>query len=102
MLSKKYFSFIRPVLEYADRLWDNCSDREVKLLEDIQVTAARIYQVLEVTHPGQLYMMNWVLIYYQIEERFINSHYFIKWSMVLPPNIYCIYLCHVHCKITTH
>lgn len=43
MLYKKiYFSFIRPVLEYADIVWDNCYDREVKLLEDIQVTAARI------------------------------------------------------------
>lgn len=39
---KNSFSFIRPVLEYADRVWDNCPDREVKLLEDIQVTAARI------------------------------------------------------------
>lgn len=41
-LKKIYFSFIRPVLEYADIVWDNCYDREVKLLEDIQVTAARI------------------------------------------------------------
>lgn len=47
-LKKIYFSFIRPVLEYADIVWDNCSDREVKLLEDIQVTAARIISGLRI------------------------------------------------------
>lgn len=39
---KIYFVFVRPVLEYSDIVWDNCSDRDAKLLEDIQVAAARI------------------------------------------------------------
>ena len=35
-------SFIRPILEYGDIIWDNCSERVAALLEDVQVTAARI------------------------------------------------------------
>lgn len=41
-LVKIYISFIRPVLEYSDVVWDNCSEKDAKLLEDIQVEAARI------------------------------------------------------------
>ena len=35
-------SFKRPILEYGDIIWDNCSERDAALLEDVQVTAARI------------------------------------------------------------
>ena len=35
-------SFIRPILEYGDIIWDNCSERHAALLEDVQVTAASI------------------------------------------------------------
>ena len=41
-LVKIYFSFIRPVLEYADVVWDGCSEQDSKSLEDIQIEAARI------------------------------------------------------------
>ncbi|MCG8033360.1 MAG: reverse transcriptase family protein, partial [Candidatus Thiodiazotropha taylori] len=37
-----YISFIRPVLEYADVIWDNCSQQEKIDLEKIQNEAARI------------------------------------------------------------
>ena len=37
-----YFSFIRPVLEYADVVWDNCTQYEANELEKIQIEAARI------------------------------------------------------------
>lgn len=37
-----YFSFIRPLLEYADVVWDNCTQYEVNDLEKIQNEAARI------------------------------------------------------------
>ena len=37
-----YFSFIRPLLEYADVVWDNCTDYEVEELEKIHREAARI------------------------------------------------------------
>ena len=47
-LKKIYFAFIRPVLEYADTVWDNCNENEDKLLEDIQVAAARIMSGLRI------------------------------------------------------
>ena len=37
-----YFAFIRPLLEYGDVVWDNCSQHEADLLENVQVEAARI------------------------------------------------------------
>ena len=37
-----YFSFVRPLLEYADVVWDNCTDYEFKALEKIQLEAARM------------------------------------------------------------
>ena len=37
-----YFSFIRPLLEYADVVWDNCTQCEANELEKIQHEAARI------------------------------------------------------------
>ena len=47
MLDKKslqsiYFAFVRPVLEYADVVWDNCTKYEEEELEKIQLEAARI------------------------------------------------------------
>ena len=37
-----YFSFIRPLLEYAGVIWDNCFQYEANELEKIQNEAARI------------------------------------------------------------
>ena len=37
-----YFSFIRPILEYADVVWDNLTQLEEEDLEKIQLEAARI------------------------------------------------------------
>ena len=37
-----YTTFIRPILEYADVIWDNCCDYEKQELEKIQIEAARI------------------------------------------------------------
>jgi len=37
-----YFSFIRPILEYADVVWDNRTQSEEDDLEKIQLEAARI------------------------------------------------------------
>jgi len=41
-LERIYFSFIRPKLEYACHIWDNCSKTDAKLLEDLQMKVARI------------------------------------------------------------
>ena len=37
-----YFSFIRPILEYADIIWDNCTQYEKNEPEKIQIEAAMI------------------------------------------------------------
>ena len=37
-----YFSFIRPVIEYSNVVWDNCTLYEANELEKIQIEAARI------------------------------------------------------------
>ena len=41
-LLRFYISYIRPTLEYADVVWDNISQRNVDLLESIQLDACRI------------------------------------------------------------
>ena len=41
-LQSIYFFFVRPVLEYADVVWDNCTQYEENELEKIQIEAARI------------------------------------------------------------
>ena len=37
-----YFSFIRPLLEYTDIVWDNCTQYEIDEFEKNQNEAARI------------------------------------------------------------
>lgn len=39
-LSKLYKSLIRPVMEYADVLWDGCSENESDLIEHVQYQSA--------------------------------------------------------------
>ena len=37
-----YTVFIRPILEYCNEIWDNCTQYEKDDLENIQIEAARI------------------------------------------------------------
>ena len=37
-----YISFIRPLLEYADVVWSNCTHHEMEQLEKVQIESARI------------------------------------------------------------
>ena len=41
-LEKVYFTFIRSLLEYADVVWDNCTQQQSNALEKIQLEAGRI------------------------------------------------------------
>ena len=41
-LEINYTSFIRPILEYGNEIWDNCTQYEKDDLEKIQTEAARI------------------------------------------------------------
>ena len=36
-LVKMYFAIIRPVLEFSDVVWDNCTEKDSKLLENAQL-----------------------------------------------------------------
>ena len=40
-LSCLYKSLIRPLMEYGDVIWDNCTEAEANLLERIQYESAR-------------------------------------------------------------
>ena len=41
-LEKNYISLIRPLMEYADVIWDNQKQNLINKLENIQLDAARI------------------------------------------------------------
>ena len=41
-IEKNYLTFIRPVLEYASAVWDNCGQINSDRLEKVQLEAARI------------------------------------------------------------
>ena len=41
-LKKIYFTFIRPILEYADVVWDNCTEQQSLSLEKIQLETGKI------------------------------------------------------------
>ena len=41
-LLRFYISFIRPILEYGNIIWDNCTKQQSELLESIQLDAIRI------------------------------------------------------------
>lgn len=48
LLIRIYFAFIRPILEYADIVWDNCTQEITEFFEKVQVDAARIVTGLRV------------------------------------------------------
>ena len=42
VLNKLYCTYIRPLLEYASKVWDGCNETDANRLEQIQFNAARI------------------------------------------------------------
>ena len=51
-----YKSFIRPIMEYGSVVWDGCAQADAKLLEDIQLTAARtVTGAMKTTPAAKLY-----------------------------------------------
>ena len=47
-LEKIYFTYIRPIFEYASEIWDNCGDVNSQKLERLQLEAARIVSGLPI------------------------------------------------------
>ena len=41
-LKTLYISYIRPILEYSDVVWDNCSKKDSDLIESVQLEAMRL------------------------------------------------------------
>ena len=41
-LMKLYKSLIRPMMEYADVIWDGCNEDDSELIESVQYEAARM------------------------------------------------------------
>ena len=61
-------------MEYSDVVWDNCTEKDSKMLEDVQVEAGRII-------TGLRYNSSRTKLYddfYKQGGRFINWYYFIK------------------------
>ena len=48
-----YMSFIRPIMEYGSEVWDGCAQADKKLLEDLQLAAARIVTGAMKTTPSE-------------------------------------------------
>ena len=78
-----YFSFIRPILEYGDTIWDNFTQYEKVELDKIQNEAARI--VTGCTKLVSIRNLYEETKLESIEERRknINLHCFIKWLITL-------------------
>lgn len=52
-----YFTFVRPILEYSDIIWDNCTQYEKDELDKIQLEAARIVSgTTKLVSSASLYM----------------------------------------------
>ena len=81
-LEKIYMSFIRPILDYADVIWDSQNQSLINKLENVQVDAARIVTWgAKLTGLNRLYEETKDLIdymkklsgkNYQIEDKTIN------------------------------
>ena len=66
-----YLSFIRPILEYGNVIWDNCTQNEANLLESVQVEAGRIITGLRVNSSrSTLYSeLDWEPLYERREKQ---------------------------------
>ena len=81
-----YHSFIRPKLEYASQVWDNCTKRDCDILENLQLSVARtVTGARKGTSHQLLYReTNWPTL----EERRQNAKpkHFLKISSSEAPN----------------
>ena len=81
-----YTAFIRPLLEYGDVIWDNCTEYEkkkkiwikyrVRLLELLREQQSSSYLVL--------YLIKFAWNHWNKDGKIIDLLYFIKWCTILP------------------
>ena len=74
-----YLTFIRPVLEYANVVWDNCTHYEKEELEKIQ-RQQELLQALPNVFLYTLFMEKLVGILWTRDAEITNSHYFIRFT----------------------
>ena len=79
-LIRIYFAFIRPVLEYGDVVWGNCTKKESDLLESVQIETGRIITPLRCNSSSQK-------LYHELEwetlENRQNKHKLILFYKIL-------------------
>ena len=76
-LNQMFLSYIKPILEYADVVWDGCSIDNTDRLERIQLEAARIVTGLtRSTHLERLYSeVGWFPLSQHRKERKLTTLY---------------------------
>ena len=77
-----YTSFIRPLLEYGDTIWDNCTLYEKQELDKIQNEAAEKRPVPRHWSLFKIYIMKWDGKACKQEEQIINWLYFLKCNTI--------------------
>ena len=79
-LETVYMSFIRPILEYGDVVWANCSHTEESLIESVQLDAARVVTgAMKGTSSSKLYdEADWESLHQRREKRKLILMYKIK------------------------
>ena len=62
-LEKMYMAFVRPLFEYSDVIWDNCSLEAKKQLDAIHVEAARIITgATKLCSSEKLFFLSWMAV----------------------------------------
>ena len=66
-----YLTFIRPKLEYASIVWHDCTKQDAELLENLQLSAARVVTgAIKGTSHAKIYSeCNWLLVTLQVWYR---------------------------------
>ena len=78
-LSRFYLSYIRPILEYGNIIWDACTQQQSNLLESIQLDAARIITGLRrgTSHSTLYAELDWSSL--AERRKIVNLFTFIKY-----------------------
>ncbi len=51
-----YISYIRPIIEYANILYDNCTVENCQKLESVQINTARLVTGAKKTHISSIFI----------------------------------------------
>mgnify|MGYP006286749693 CR=1 FL=1 len=98
-----YKSFILPHFDYADVIWDNCTEEQANSLENLHLEALRIIVgAIRGTSHQKLYEESGFCPLKERRKRHkIVYYYNLKWSMVYV-QIICRSLFQILCQKITH